>query len=334
MNLSLLSQDPTPKLFRDLQVEPEEARSILRPQKDPIYGHGFTLNPYRGCSHGCRYCYVRDYPAPAKGHDPAHGQPVLHDAADWGRWVAPKLNAPEMLWSQRHRLHNEAVFMSSATDPYQPIEKDFRLTRKCLQVLQACPTTRVMLHTRSPMILQDLNLIQMFGDRISIGFSIPTDDDIVRQIVEPNAPSISSRWATVERLAKAGISVGISAAPLMPICDVEAFGRRARDSGAQSAWAGGLRLLRDDPFYAILAEHHWLHILDFTYTERVRSALREYLPTRPRVHRSTRSMRSMPSMPSMRLVPEPVWAKSSGPTRPPSHSLQAARQPGLFEAAS
>lgn len=263
-----------PALFHGASVEPEEARSILRPQKDPVYGFGYTLNPYRGCSHGCRYCYVRQYPAQVPGAP----RGVLHGAGDWGQWIVPKVNAPELLWRERHKLHEQSVFMASATDPYQPLERDLRLTRRCLEVLLRCPTTRVIVHTRSALILQDLGLLQAFGDRLSVGFSIPTDDDTVRQVTEPQAPPIPTRWSTVERLAKAGIRVGLSAAPLMPVLDAEAFARRAKASGASSAWAGGVRLLPQDPFYEVLREHGWLHILDPAYAEGVRQAFAAHFP--------------------------------------------------------
>ncbi len=270
----LSAAEPSPSLFRDLRVEPEEARSILRPQRDERYGFGFALSPYRGCAHGCQYCYVREYPN------------ALHSAADWGKWSAPKLNAPELLWSQRHRLHDQSVFLASATDPYQPLEKEFRLTRGCLEVLLKCPTTRVLVHTRSPLILQDLALLQEFGGRLNVGFSIPTDDDTVRQVVEPKAPPIPSRWAAVERLSGAGIQVGVSATPLMAVADAQAFARRARLSGASSAWVGGLRLLKNDPFYQVLAHHGWLHVLDKAYQSEVREAFRAAMP--PSVRRGRR----------------------------------------------
>lgn len=260
-------------MFRDLLVEPEEARSILRPQRDERYGFGFALSPYRGCAHGCRYCYVREYPQAMPG--PQQG---LYDPKDWGTWAVPKLNAPELLWSQRHRLHGRTVFMASATDPYQPLEREFRLTRGCLEVLLQCPTTRVIVHTRSPLILQDLPLLGAFGERLSVGFSIPTDDDTVRQVVEPKAPPIPSRWAAVERLTGAGIAVVLAVTPLMPMQDPEVFARRARASGVSGAWVGGLRLLKQDPFQAVLASHDWLDILDPDHVARVRATLAEALP--------------------------------------------------------
>ncbi len=294
MNLLSLPLAP-PQLFQDLRVEPEEARSILRPQKDERYGFGFALSPYRGCAHGCRYCYVREYPN------------ALHGPEDWGGWVAPKLNAPELLWSQRHRLHEARVFLASATDPYQPLERQYRLTRRCLEVLLLCPSTEVLLHTRSPLILQDLDLLRAFGDRVTVGFSIPTDDDTVRQVVEPHAPTIPGRWAAVERLAKAGIAVNLAVTPLMAVHDPQAFARRARASGAAGAWVGGLRLLKRDPFYKVLADHGWLQVLDRDYAEGIRAAFRAAFPA-PRKVREPRAERVSAVAPSL------------------------ARQPGLFDA--
>ncbi len=353
MTHTLLSVDAPPtNLFRDFQVEPEEAKSILRAQKDARYGWGFSLNPYRGCSHGCRYCYVRGYPAPVAekvGGDESSGDVVssasrpLHDLQEWGRWVTPKLNAPELLWAQRHKLHNESVFISSATDPYQPIERDFRLTRKCLQVLLACSTTTVIIHTRSPLVLQDLDLLKAFGSRLSVGFSIPTDDDAVRQIVEPDAPSIQSRWSAIERLSRAGIRVCIGATPLMAVLDIADFANRVRDSGAKSAWVGGLRLLKADPFYALLAEHHWLHILDPDYTNQMRQAIKAALHGQTRVSspRTNAQSRKSGIQPTVRtactartakLVPEPIWAVKPSILLLPQ--FNAGLQPSLFTQAS
>ncbi len=270
----LFPPEAPPALFHGLLVEPEEARSILRPQRDERYGFGFALSPYRGCGYGCRYCYVRDYPQPVPGGGPG----ALHGRDEWGTWAVPKLNAPELLWAQRHRLHGQSVFLATATDPYQPLEREFRLTRRCLEVLLQCPTTRVLVHTRSPLALQDLDLLKAFGGRLSVGFSIPTDDDTVRQATEPKAPPIPSRWAAVERLARGGVRVTVAATPLMPMQDPAVFARRAAASGASGAWAGPLRLLRDDPFHALLARHGWLYILGPDYLDAVRQALQSAFP--------------------------------------------------------
>ena len=260
-----LPSDPPP-LFKDLLVEPEEARSILRPQKDERYGFGFALSPYRGCSHGCRYCYVREYPN------------ALHRPEDWGGWVAPKLNAPELLWSQRHKLHDARVFMASATDPYQPLERHYRLSRRCLEVLLLCPTTEVIVHTRSPLVLQDLDLLRAFGDRLSVGLSIPTDDDTVRQIVEPQ------RTRHPQPLGRGGASGGRPASrspsawrPSWPcmipgLCPARQGQRRLECLGgrAPAAEAG--------PFYKLLADHGWLKVLDPDYRSGIRAAFLEAFP--------------------------------------------------------
>lgn len=276
-----------PALFRDLAVEPEEARSILRPQKDERYGFGFALSPYRGCGHGCRYCYVREYPH------------ALHGPGDWGRWTAPKVNAPELLWAQRHRLHGARVFMASATDPYQPLERELRLSRRCLEVLLRCPTTEVIVHTRSPLVLQDLDLLRAFGDRLRVGFSVPTDDDTVRQVVEPAAPPIPSRWAALERLAAAGIATAVGVAPLLPVQDPAAFARRARASGVRSAWVGRLRLLDRDPFYQVLADHGWLGALDPDHAAAVREAFAAAFPEPARSRRTRAPRRAEPAPPAL-----------------------------------
>lgn len=283
-----------PSLFQGCLVEPEESRSILRPQRDERLGLGFTLSPYRGCSHGCRYCYVREYPN------------AFHPPESWGGWIAPKLNAPELLWSQRHRLHNATVFLSTATDPYQPIEREYRLTRACLRILLELATPRVIVHTRSPLVIQDLELLREFGSRLSVGFSIPTDDDTVRQIVEPKAPPIPTRWATVERLARGGIDVGLAVTPLMPVDNAQTFARRASSSGVSSAWVGRLRLLERDPFLGVLKEHGWERILEADYAEEVRQAFQREIPQGMRISR-----------------------KAPGPHRPSAPKCQN-QQPGLF----
>ncbi|MDE3246474.1 MAG: hypothetical protein KGN80_10320, partial [Acidobacteriota bacterium] len=185
---------------------------------------------------------------------------------------------------------------------------------------------------------------------LSVGFSIPTDDDAVRQIVEPDAPSIPSRWSAIERLAKADIRVSIGATPLLPVRDIALFARRVRESGAKSAWVGGLRLLKEDPFYALLAAQRWLRILDPEYAEQVREAFRGVF-----LHGPSKSLspRSSPrrgkegkayAQHSPRLMPEPVWARTprlgTGLQFPqsalPPQASQPCQpcQPSLFEQAS
>jgi len=263
---SLFPLELESSVFHGAKVLPEEARSILRPQRDERYGFGFALSPYRGCTHSCRYCFVREYPN------------ALHSPDEWGGWCTPKLNAPELLWAQRRRLHGQSVFMSTATDPYQPIESEYRLSRRCLRVLLECPTTTVLVHTRSPLILQDLDLLKEFGPRLHVGISIPTDDDTIRQVIEPRASAIPLRWTTAERLAGAGIHVNISATPMFPMQNVNAFVRRCVECGAKGSWAGHLRLIRDDPFRAVLEKHGWTCVLEEDFGAELREKLSKAFP--------------------------------------------------------
>jgi DNA repair photolyase len=266
MTCSLFAKDEAPRNFQGAVVLPEEAKSILRPQKDERYGFGFSLNPYRGCAHSCKYCFVREYPTPT------------FSLRDWGNWCAPKLNAPDLLWKQRHRLHNQTVFMSTSTDPYQPLESEYRLARRCLEVLLECPSVAILVHTRSSLILQDIVLMKEFGPRLQVGISIPTDDDTIRQAIEPIASAIPVRWTTAERLAAAGIAVSIAATPIFPMHSINTFVRRCQESGAKSAWAGRLRLIQKDPFRAVLEKHGWTHILEKGFGAELKARLEQAFP--------------------------------------------------------
>jgi DNA repair photolyase len=281
MASSLFPLELEPGVSCGVRVLPEEARSILRPQKDERYVFGFALSPYRGCAHSCRYCFVREYPN------------AMHRVDEWGGWCSPKLNAPELLWAQRRRLHCQSVFMSTATDPYQPIESEYRLTRRCLKVLLECPATTVLVHTRSPLVLQDLDLLREFGPRLHVGISIPTDDDTIRQVIEPRASAIPLRWTTAERLAGAGVHVNISATPMFPMQNAAAFVKRCVECGAKGSWAGHLRLIRDDPFWAVLQRHGWTHVLEEGFGEELRARLAKAFPA----HRPCRAKAPQPAEP-------------------------------------
>ena len=192
-----------------LQVEEAATRSILTPQDEvsTLYpSYDFSLNPYQGCGLGCAYCYVMSYPF-AEAHPPA-----------WGEWVRPKVNAACLLGKVRAKVWGKRVFMSSATNPYQYVERKYRLTRDCLKALLECNLASLTVHTRSQLILEDLDLLKSFGKRVQVGFSVPTDDDRVRQRLEPNAPTIGLRLKTMRRLRQAGIKVWASVAPVVYCC--------------------------------------------------------------------------------------------------------------------
>ena len=187
-----------------IQIDEIGVRSVLVPQKQRDGSFmDYTLNPYVGCGMGCAYCYVMKFPFAAQ-----HPLP-------WGAWVQPKMNAPFLLNKARAMIWGRRVFLGSATDPYQYIERRYRLTRQCLAILAECNLAWLIVHTRSHLILDDLDLLRQFGDRLRVGFSIPTDDDRVRKRLEPKAPTIAVRLKTMQRLRAAGIRVHASVAPVL-----------------------------------------------------------------------------------------------------------------------
>ena len=211
-----------------LSIEETPARSVLVAQDGPPVT-SYTLNPYGGCGMGCAYCYVMKYPY------------AVEHPLPWGAWVKPKTNAPFLLGKVRDKIWGRSIFVGSATDPYQYIERRYRLTRRCLVVLLESNPESVVVHTRSHLVLDDLELLQSFGDRLSVGFSVPTDDDRVRRKLEPRAPRIEVRLRTMRRLRAAGIKVRASLSPLL-YCSPKRFVRLLGES-ADAAYMGSMRYL-------------------------------------------------------------------------------------------
>jgi len=188
------------------QIQEIEARSILTPQKMGSLsgGYDYSLNPYAGCAFGCSYCYVPKFPN------------AKHEYKEWGKWVEVKVNAPELIVKDRLKIFGSKIFFSSATDPYQYLELQYRLTRRCLQELLRYQPGKLTLHTRSHLLLQDLDLLKQFGNRLQVGVSITTDDNAIARQFEPGAPSIRRRLDLIRQLHEAGIEVYASLAPLLP----------------------------------------------------------------------------------------------------------------------
>ena len=127
-----------------------------------------------------------------------------------------KVNAAELIRRDRALVYGAKIFFSSATDPYQYLELKYRLSRACLQELLKYQPGKITMHTRSHLMLEDLELLKQFGERLSVGVSITTDSDDISREFEPMAPSISRRLELIAALHKAGIRVYASIAPLLP----------------------------------------------------------------------------------------------------------------------
>lgn len=239
-----------------------EVRSVLTVQnRRSRIPYDFTINPYRGCLFGCSYCYASQF--------------VYEDAdkkAEWGHWVEVKKNALDAFQRESHKMYGKSVFFSSATDPYQPLERKLGLTRALLEALLFAFPARVHIQTRSPHVVRDIALFQKFGDTLDVGISIPTDSDIVRKAFEPRAPSIARRLAAARQLKEAGIRTTASIAPLLPATPERLA--RLLVPGFDRAWVGAINFHeKEDALRAIYRQNGWEAFLHPEHKERVKAAL-------------------------------------------------------------
>jgi DNA repair photolyase len=171
--------------------------------KTAISGFDYCINPYVGCGHGCRYCY-----ASFMKRFTGHREP-------WGEFIDVKVNAPHLLRKQLKRARPGVVALSTVTDPYQPLERNYQLTQRCLEALLDHQFS-VNLLTRSPLCLRDIDLLKQF-ERIEVGLSITTHDEAIKKIFEPRSPSIQSRIGTLRTLRKEKIGTYAFIGPMLPL---------------------------------------------------------------------------------------------------------------------
>ena len=214
-----------------------EARSAL----NQVQGMPFkwSLNPYKGCGHGCGYCYARAYHS-FLDLPPSSFETQLFVKLNVAEVLRVELRKPSWEW--------EHVAVGTGTDPYQPIEGQYRLTRKCLEALAEVDnpgsvTTKGTLVTRDVDVLSDLARRTDFSVNVSL---ISLDRDLLHRL-EPGAPSPTNRLRAIERLSQAGIPVSLSLSPVLPgITDQEEnisqVVRAAAEHGASDVWTGTLRL--------------------------------------------------------------------------------------------
>jgi DNA repair photolyase len=179
--------------------------------KTAIPGLDYCINPFVGCAHGCRYCY-----ATFMKRFTGHLEP-------WGEFIDVKVNAPQVLRRQLRRAKRGLVSLSTVTDPYQPVEKKYRITRKCLEALLEYQFP-VSILTRSPLCLRDLDLFKQFKT-IDVGLSITTHDEEMRKIFERNSPSIASRIEALKTLHGEKVSTYAFIGPMLPLDPAELVGR-------------------------------------------------------------------------------------------------------------
>jgi DNA repair photolyase len=220
------------------QVIEQHVKSILSGNDSPDIYFDLSINPYRGCEHGCIYCFAR----------PTHSYLNLSPGLDFETKIIAKVNAAERLRAALSAPGYEPLPLNigSATDAYQPAERRLRITRGVIKVLSEFRHAFSII-TKSSGIERDIDLLAPLAaeNLAAVYVSIPTLDGALARIMEPRATAPERRLKTIERLAAAGIPVGVSVSPLIPFInepELEHVLERARAAGATSAFATVLRL--------------------------------------------------------------------------------------------
>ncbi len=188
-------------------VQTRTSRSILTKGSGFLHGYSHTLNPYAGCAFGCSYCYVRRMPI------------ALFREEDWGEWVDIKENAVDLVKKEIPKARKKgevSIFMSSSTDPYQPIEYKTKLTRGLLEAMVEEQPDFLFLQTRSPLVTRDIDLLKELGNKVMVSMTIETDLESIKEIFAPSAPPIAGRLKALGELHEEGIPVQAAIAPLLP----------------------------------------------------------------------------------------------------------------------
>jgi DNA repair photolyase len=229
-----LEETPRAELF----IYEDQSKEVLSKNDSPDVGFRFSVNPYRGCMHACAYCYAR----------PSHEYLSFGAGTDFETKIAVKMRAPELLRVafDRPSWKGELVVFSGVTDCYQPLEASLRLTRGCLEV---CAEYRnpIGIITKAPLIERDIDVLQELtrNARAHVNISIPFWNQEHARAIEPGVATPRRRLQAVEKLAKAGIEVGVMVAPIIPGLSEDSIAevlKAASEAGAKSAGYVLLRL--------------------------------------------------------------------------------------------
>ncbi len=243
----------------DIAYYGARAQSVLNTPEATGMGY-WSVNPYVGCAFGCAYCYARFTHRYAMERAPVAGVEALPPWLAFERRIIVKPNAAERLretlrhGSARHTglIAGEALVIGTATDPYQPAERRFRVTRGILEVLADHAGMRIVIYTKSPLVTRDADVLMRVArrSRVTVFISLITGDGDLARRLEPRAPTPHARLRAAERLVRAGIDVGINIAPVLPgITDdpaaLDALVARLAAAGVTRVFADTLRLRSD-----------------------------------------------------------------------------------------
>jgi len=226
--------EPLPPL-RDVEFVEMPVQQILNRCDNPALPFRWTINPYRGCEFGCVYCYARY----------THEFLELRDPLDFERRIFFKRMAAEVLARTLSRtpIGSDRIAIGTATDPYQPAERKFGLTRSMLKVFAQLGGLNLSITTKSWLIMRDLDLLKAINARsnLSVGFSLITLDRRLQRILEPRAPRPALRLRAIAELSAAGIRCNLLVMPVIPgvtdaPANLEAVIRAAKRAGASGVW--------------------------------------------------------------------------------------------------
>jgi DNA repair photolyase len=191
------------------RIEYRATQSILTRATGFMSDYDFTLNPYAGCSFGCTYCYAAFFSKTAERRD------------TWGYWVDVKENAVAALRRVRTPLRDKTIYMSSVTDPYQPIERKLGLVRSLLEEFVG-HQPRLVVQTRSQLVTRDIDLLGQL-DHVQVNMTVTTDSERVRRAFEPHCSTNRKRLEAIAEVKRSGIECAITMTPLLPVEDAHAF---------------------------------------------------------------------------------------------------------------
>ena len=206
----LAAESPLVRERAEVEYFALPTRSALNRESSGTKPFAWTINPYRGCEFGCKYCYARY----------THEFMEMWDGRDFERKIYAKEEAPAMLRGELRQAKDKGlpIALGTATDPYQPAEKQFEITRRMLEVFVEFEGLEFSISTKSALILRDLDLLLRVSarHRFSVHMTITTTDERLARLLEPKAPPPAKRLEAVKQLSEAGIRVGVNAMPILP----------------------------------------------------------------------------------------------------------------------
>ncbi|MDU8926822.1 PA0069 family radical SAM protein [Alisedimentitalea sp. MJ-SS2] len=238
----------------ETHVAVEWARSLITYNRSPDLPFDRSINPYRGCEHGCIYCFAR----------PSHAYLGLSPGLDFETRLVAKANAPDLLRVELSKPHYRVapLAIGTNTDPYQPIEKERKLMRACLKVLRDFKHP-VAIVTKGTMVERDLDILVPMAREglVRVGVSVTTLDDTLARRMEPRVPGPQRRLRTIRRLVQAGVPVRLMASPIVPGLsdhEIEAILQAGAEAGADAASWIMLRLPREvSPLWREWLDEHY-----------------------------------------------------------------------------